>query len=254
MTLDRAITHRKLIATWNIGWSSNNPAARNVGRKTLLREGWEAFVERDVLPLASHVGRVEFHNPFGTLANEPMQFEQRTQARRAGLSMLVEGCAEAWRMLTDRGIETIVYVGSPKLLRADDDEAWMHWALLELRPALESGCSIAFDAACDLSPREVGLIRHLQANGTRVYIEPWPKATDAALFGVPRWCVERFYHSWRVHPDSGFALLGQLTGETVRDLSHMPDGAPPDLEDVQRVLADGHTAAVRELHLRDMIR
>lgn len=204
----------------NIGWSGNDPALRNVRRVTPAG-GWAGYVAS----LPAHTQRLILHNPYGAIEGEPMQFEQRRQAREAGLDWLAEGEAAAWRSLTRKGVEIIIYLGSPSLLpdtRGDDWQTWLIRALAELAPALDSGCSLAFDASHDLpaDSHAYRLIRVLQLYGHRVYIEPLPLATHPHLHDLPAMARERWFEahggdSRFIAPDA--ELIELIAGEATPD-------------------------------------
>ena len=222
----------RVLAFIAIGNSSDDAAVRRVGWN-LPRSDWFDFVRLQVRPLMRRgLRRFNLHNPFGTLPEEPMQFDQYLHARDAGLHWLTEDFAEAWQpVLNDPDypdVEVIAYLGKiegdPDFdALADEPERWLARALLSVQAPLKAGMSVAFDSAAvtdEDSPtyRFASLLRSL---GVKVYIEPRPDADKPHWHDYP--IVTADEHWQRSDParygDYGAdhkATNQQLTAEVVR--------------------------------------
>ncbi len=256
---------QRIISLLLIGGSSTDIEDRRVAWG-LRQRGWEGFVRLVVRPqLDAGVRRIQIHNPFGALPDEPMQFDQYIHARSAGLTFLTEGFVEAWKPVIEgrytdgEPVEVIAYLGKlpddpdfQKLLDAGDTTGWLARAVVSLSLPLEAGMSLGFDAsasAAEQSPTH-RLTELLQSLGIRIYIEARPYKYTPHWFDNNVIITDRF---WKrsdplEHPgDSGKWAAGndQLTGEIVRIVfpKHAEDPVNWRL-DLRRVLDDGHTASV----------
>ncbi len=151
----------RLVEFWLIGGSDKgNEARRNVKPRQVGEGGWTAFVEERVRPAYQWgLRRFWLHNPFGTVPGEVMQFDQYLDAKEAGLHMLTDDFASAWRPIVDgrfgEPVELIAYLGTAnfnddRLARAKaegDPGAVFATALQCVKPALLAGASIGADAA-----------------------------------------------------------------------------------------------------------
>ena len=222
----------RLVAFIAIGNSSDDAEVRRVGW-VQPQSDWYDFVRMQVRPLLRRgIRRFNLHNPFGTLPEEPMQFDQYLHAKDAGLTWLTDDFAEAWiPVLNDPDypdVEVIAYLGKiegdPDFdALADQPERWLARALLSVQAPLKAGMSVAFDSAAvttEDSPtyRFASLLRSL---GVKVYIEPRPDADKPHWFDYPIFTTDQ--HWQRSNParygDSGAdhkAADEQLTGEVVR--------------------------------------
>ncbi len=222
----------RVVAFIAIGNSSDDAEVRRVGWN-LPRSDWHDFVRLQVRPLMRRgLRRFDLHNPFGTLPDEPMQFDQYLHAKDAGLTWLTDDFADAWQpVLNDPdypSVEVIAYLGKieddPDFeALADQPERWLARALLSVQAPLRAGMSIGFDSAAvteEDSPtyRFASLLRSL---GVKVYIEPRPDADKPHWHGYP--IVTANEHWQRSDPDvygkygaDHKATNQQLTGEVVR--------------------------------------
>ncbi len=256
---------QRIISFLLIGGSTTEIEDRCVGW-SLRQRGWDGFVRLVVRPqLNAGVRRIQIHNPFGTLPDESMQFDQYIHSRSAGLAFLTEGFVDAWkpviqgRYTQGEPVEVIAYLGKlqddpdfQKLQDAGDNKGWLARAVVSLSLPLEAGMSIGFDAsasATEQSPTH-RLTELLQSLGTRVYIEARPYKNTPHWFDNNVIITDKFWKRsdpQRYPGDSGkwAARNDQLTGEIVRIVfpEHAED---PDnwKRDLRRVLDDGHTAAV----------
>jgi hypothetical protein len=245
----------RVIPYYNVAWSSRDPARRNVGCVTPAR-GWPGFVE-SIGPLAGRFHRVWFHNPFGALAGEPMQFAQWSQAKKQGLSWLTEKFDTSVRRITDAGIEAVAYIGSPRLLvvrQGESFESWQKRAFAEMQPLMDAGCSIGFDATYggpEMGPRSYPfrLIQMLPQYRIKVYCEPWPLANSPHMFNQAFIMRESFYLDNRQHPK--WVPANKLRGEVIRLLLPQPKDLPAKVAQVNK---DGHTALVGAHRIKELSR
>ncbi|MCP4894369.1 MAG: hypothetical protein GY911_11230, partial [Actinomycetales bacterium] len=92
----------RLIEGWLIAGSSEDESRRKVSLFQLPAGGWPQFVEQKSRAVYDWgVRRFWLHNPFGTLSNEVMQFDQYLDAQDAGIDVLTENFAEAWAPVVD---------------------------------------------------------------------------------------------------------------------------------------------------------
>ena len=190
------------VVSWmTIGGSTTVAADRGVGWN-IKTEGWQGFVDKVIKPqLAWGAKRIALHNPFGTLANEPMQMDQYLHARDAKLNWLTQGFVEAWKPVTASGVEVIAYLG---MMNGDADFAGTGWKqrfLDSVRPALDAGMSIALDSAAVTT---AGSITHqaaqlLRQMGVEVYIEARPAAGYSHWFDYNVISIDSFWD--RSDPD-----------------------------------------------------
>lgn len=251
----------RIVVDFIIGWSASNPETRNIGQG-LPNSGWRGFVQTRVhAVLATGVRRIILHNPFGTMAGEPMQFDQYLQARNADLPWLTQEFVESWKPVTDAGIEVIAYIGSPRLdndlkriLESSGHEAAMDYARRCVGPFLAAGMNIGYDAA---AMAERGSFTHtfgewMEEQGARLYIEARPAKAATFWHDNPVICLNRFWKRSDPdrHDDSKWAASNDvLTGEIIRLIRHRPgqDEATTASwlpQAVSDVLAEGHTVAV----------
>lgn len=248
----------RFIQWFNIGFSANDPANRMVGRG-LPRSSWETFVRLSVKPVSRRgVRRFELHNPFGALNGEVMQLDQFLHAKDARLDFLTEGFVEAWKPITDSGIEVIGYVGCGTQDPDFDDlapAAWQARALASVQPLLDAGMSIGLDAAVN-EPAESQTFEfasRLRQMGTRVYVEAKPTRFTPHWFDFDVIAVDR---AWlmadleRGHPQAqNYGIDNdRLLGESVRIISpRLPDETWDDLKGqayldrVNEILSEGQS-------------
>jgi hypothetical protein len=256
LDIQEARAPQRIVSWQTIGWSSPEPLDRHVGHG-IKQMGWAAFVKRVIDPeIRWGVRRVALSNPFGCLADEPMQFDQYLHARDAKLTWLTNGFARAWRPVTDGGVEVICYLGKltddksfPPLAR--DPAGWERRFWESVQPALDAGMSVALDAAAGDFPESHRAVDLLEARGVKVYFEPRPNADAPRWFRYPIISVDTFWERSdpALHPDSHWAARNeQLTGEIIRIITAPPQGRTWSHKGwigpyVRSILRDGHTAA-----------
>lgn len=245
---------RRVVAWHPIGSNSPDPAVRHVGWG-LPKSSWPDYVRTLVRPqLDAGVRRVMLHNPFGrTALNQPMAFDQYLEARDAGLPWLTDGFVEAWTPVIDgtytggEPVEVICYLGSldtdtdMKALLGDP-AAWDARADASVAPALAAGMSVAVDSSNDYpaDSAEFAYLQRLADAGTRVYIEPRPRANCPHLFGFP--IVTTRQHWFRSNPDrhpgaQHNAPNDLLTGEVVLIIKGVGK-TPQRQSETRRLLAE----------------
>ncbi|MEO0587907.1 MAG: hypothetical protein AAF078_09730, partial [Planctomycetota bacterium] len=152
----------KMVHWFNAGWSSPDPSVRHVGRN-ISERGWTDYVDRHIKPvLDAGCRRIGIHNPFGTQANEPMDFDQAIEVTRVDNRKLQpEKFVKAWLPVT-RGdytngepVEVIAYIGDldgdPDMVERRDKwmagsdkhkRQWARRAMQSVQPLIDAGCSI----------------------------------------------------------------------------------------------------------------
>lgn len=218
---------QRFISFYNIAWSTNSPPHRNIGWNVATR-GWPTFVRFHIEPqIEQGVRRFQLHNPFGALADEAMQLDQLLHAEEAGLLQVTTRFAEAWKPITDQGIEVIAYVGCG---RDDEDfrdlpiDQWLERAFRSVQPCLDANMSIALDAAvvaAEGSPTHI-FAQQLRARGVRVYVEAKPTRTTPHWFDFDVMALDQTWLNSDIengHPqarDRYGISNDKLTGEVVR--------------------------------------
>lgn len=261
-----------LVPWYPISGSANNPENRNVGRG-IPENGWQPFINNVVIPQTSSRGlkRVELHNPFGRRRENPpplferalaFQFDQYLEARAAGVTGLTTDFVRAWTPVTAMGYEVIAYIGTPfldpdsqKLLDAGNESAFDARAQAAIKPILQAGMSIAFDAAVITSQqsKDYELATSLRAQGRKVYVEAGPRATNTWWFDFP--IISRD-DTWRKRlGNDAFASPAMLKGEILRIARKQPAWTTLDSDqwpqEVCQIIADGDTAVVEDFIFRD---
>lgn len=247
-----------------IGGSHDIPAERLVGWGLTYR-GWHEFVKNQAQPyLDIGVQRFILHNPFGMLPDEHMQLDQYFEAlEQPELYKLTQDFVQAWRPVTDQGVEVIAYVGSPRLdpdskrIEAEAGRAaGLDYAMRNMQPFLDANMSIALDAAvvADADTLTWDLAKELRSRGVKVYVEARPLAANPHWFDFPVISTNYF---WRrsnpaIHPDSAWGARDeQLRDEVLRMMVEERRPATftgTDLEYLihraRQVQVDGHTPIV----------
>ena len=205
--------------------------------------------------------RFQLHNPFGGLANEPMQLDQLLHAQEAGLLPVTTRFVEAWKPITDQGVEVIAYVGCG-LHDADFRELpldqWLERAFRSVQPCLDAGMSIGLDAAVGA---EAGSHTHvfaqrLRERGVKVYVESKPTRHkphwhDFHVISLDQtWLNADIEHG---HPQARnhYGIPNELlTGEVVRMIRPREGETQDDLNQfslfhsrIRDILDDGHTVS-----------
>jgi hypothetical protein len=255
--LHEAHPPQRIVSWQTIGNSSNVVADRCVGAD-IKRRGWTGYVRRVVEPeLAWGCRRFALHNPFGCLPDENMQFDQYLHAKEAGLDWLLQDFVEAWRPLTQRGIEVICYLGTTvddpvfERLFKEDPAAWERRVWTCVQPALDAGMTIALDYSSTTHEGENCIATLLQERGVKIYCEPRPRADAPRWFKVPVITTNAFWKrsNPEAHPDSKWAARNdQLTAEIIQIVHLPPPGKTWDTPgwaepDTKAILTEGHTAA-----------
>jgi len=184
---------------------------------TLYRKDltWPQYIDQKIMPQIDWgLRRFMFHLPFGKNELESaMSFDSLLVARERRLTRLYRGFARSMRSLTRQGIEVICYVGALGLDRdmlqlitkRYSDDNWIDRFVRSIRPILNSGCSIAYDAAgggwSEGGP-EHHAAKMLRALGTKSYIEGTCHPQErTAWLGSFDWTANHG-HYWRNIADS----------------------------------------------------
>ena len=154
---------------------------------TLYRRdlSWPQYVDQMIQPQIDWgVKRFMFHLPFGKAEGpQPMSYDSLLEARERKLTLLYRGFERSMRALFRQGVEEIVcYLGALSLDREMialkvgpyKDDNWIDRFMKSMRPCINSGCSIAFDASggdWEEEEPEHYAAKMLRALGTPVYIE-----------------------------------------------------------------------------------
>lgn len=171
---------QRLVHWEQIGGSTVNDAVRNVGW-SMHQVGWQGYVDGRFAQLQQMgVKRIFLHNPFGILNSEPyFQFDQYIHAQEAGLTWLTEGFVEAWRPITQQGVEVIAYIGTmfsdPDFVGLSDDQ-FIDRVVRSLRPLIDAGMSVGLDSIVGetQTSRPFMVAQALRNSGIRVYAENRP--------------------------------------------------------------------------------
>lgn len=244
----------------NIAWSGGLPTGidpediRNIGRG-IAEHGYQWWHDA-TYPRLKTMGftRFERHNPFGAESDEPMDLDQLLElqstwwrAMRRYPGRLAKLSGGGWRAatlkhLTDAGCEAIDYYGTVKWdadmrKREDDYAAWHSRAIKSLKPSLDAGSTVGFDASSGLARDSWGykLIRDLTNAGHRCVIEAWPNKDAKHLHDLP--VLMKYGHSYGTFQTSGKSPGDQLTGEI------MVVGVNT-IEKAREVRGNGHTCII----------
>ena len=255
---------QRFVSFYNIGWSANSPRHRNIGWNVATR-GWANFVRFHIQPQIDFgVRRFQLHNPFGDIAGEVMQLDQYQHAREAGLLPVVNGFVEAWKPITQQGIEVIGYVGCGMHDPDFDDlelEAWIQRAFESVQPMLDAGMSIGLDAAIFAGPDSPTHVfaQRLRDRGVRVYIEAKPTRDTPHWFDYPVILLDPMWIYSALGTGDPAAQRyaiddSLLSGEIVRMVRPREGETHEDLDElseikarIRDILDDGHTVSVGAL-------
>jgi hypothetical protein len=198
----------RLIEGWLIAGSSEDESRRKVSTYQVGSGGWPQFVEQKSKVVYDWgIRRFWLHNPFGTLSNEVMQFDQYLDAQDAGVDVLTENFAEAWAPVVDGSfgepIELIAYLGTAD--SADDrlkaafetgrSASIVGTMLACVKPVLLAGGSIGADAAVKLSDSGPAFkfYKYLESIGIPVYVESRPKIANPKWAEFPVFAVDAWW-------------------------------------------------------------
>ena len=197
----------RIIEGWLIAGSSEDEGRRKVSMNQVDSGGWPSFVDnraKDVYDWG--IRRFWLHNPFGTLSDEVMQFDQYLDAREAKLDVLTENFAEAWKPVVDgsfgQPVELVAYIGTAdpeddrlKAVFESGNSARILGTMLAcVKPILMAGGSIGADAAVKLPDDGPAFhfYKYLESIGVPIYVESRPKLanpkwSDFPVFAVDAW-------------------------------------------------------------------
>ena len=198
----------RLIEGWLIAGSSEDEGRRKVSTYQVGSGGWPQFVEQKSKVVYDWgIRRFWLHNPFGTLSNEVMQFDQYLDAQDAGVDVLTENFAEAWGPVVDGSfgepVELIAYLGTAD--SADDrlkaafesgrSASILGTMLACVKPVLLAGGSIGADAAVKLSDSGPAFkfYKYLESIGIPVYVESRPKIANPKWAEFPVFAVDAWW-------------------------------------------------------------
>ena len=225
--------HDNLVAWLTIGGSSRDQARRQVGFK-IDQYGWQGYIKFVADPAVrlmragGYKPRIVVCNPFGTLAGEAMQFDQRLHAEEgvAGvhppLPWLHSGFEEAWAsyLSANPDVEAICYLGTldtdPDFVALEAPERRAEWIArfdASIRPALKTRMAVGFDASAVVKADRPawGAMQMVRNLGTTVYVEARPIYPHLA--GWPVIAIDTTYRRTDParFPDS--AAVGHLPNE-----------------------------------------
>lgn len=255
---------QRVIQWETIGGATNDASKRRVGWD-IDRNGWQGYVNGRVAQLrALGMRRILMHNPFGTLPGEDFQFDQYIHAQEMGLTWLTNGFVQAWKPVTDAGVEVICYIGKlahdVDFTSLTDLQQYMARVKRSLQPMIDAGCSIGLDSIVgnDFDSREYMVAEMLRQSGVKVYNENRPPRdfTWWHNFGGVYYDDGFLNSQPHVSPDLQWAATNDLLkGEILRYTGNPPPGSVYSTlgwraPDVMRILADGHTAATDIAFLR----
>lgn len=176
-----------------IGASKKRPETLNVGNanQVLLDKGWNALLDVHFFPWIDRYGVVDhlvLHKLCGRSEDAKFALDPYRLARAMGLPNLYADLAPAVERVRRAGVKNVIaYIGSDDVgldrwpmntRRPTDPGEAAYWQMDSLRPYLDAGMDIAFDAlaAAALDSSMVPLIEFLQARYHRmtIYAEAAP--------------------------------------------------------------------------------
>ena len=198
----------RLVEGWLIAGSSEDESRRKVSTHQLGSGGWPQFVNEKARPVYDWgLRRFWLHNPFGTLSDEVMQFDQYLDAQDAGIDVLTENFSEAWAPVVQgafgQPIELIAYLGTADsaddrlkaAFDAGNPASILGTMLACVKPVLLAGGSIGADAAVKLSDDGPAFhfYKYLESIGIPVYVESRPKIANPKWAEFPVFAVDGWW-------------------------------------------------------------
>jgi hypothetical protein len=232
------------IAFYNIGGSGGDPDTGNTRR---LDDGWDGLADAILRDLeGTRIDRVWLHNPYGnwikTGGDRLMWIDQWLLLSDARPELAdAEAFAAGVARLKAAGVrEVVCYFGGPETLPIISYEAVEPL----IRPALQAGCSIAFDhtmmwEAGDATDR---LIQQIRRDGHRVYCEAYPFA-DRIYGRIDGWVMMDNFLGNQVA--RGFTEAGQLAALFPAGVERIIIQREWTAEQLQAERDKGETLAVR---------
>ena len=198
----------RIIEGWLIAGSSEDESRRKVSMNQIDSGGWPSFVDnraKDVYDWG--IRRFWLHNPFGTLSDEVMQFDQYLDAREAKLDILTKNFAESWGPVV-RGsfgepVELVAYIGTADpeddrlkaVFDAGNSARILGTMLACVKPILLAGGSIGADAAVKLPDDGPAFqfYKYLESIGVPIYVESRPKLANPKWSEFPVFAVDAWW-------------------------------------------------------------
>ena len=198
----------RIIEGWLIAGSSEDESRRKVSTNQIDSGGWPSFVDnraKDVYDWG--IRRFWLHNPFGTLSDEVMQFDQYLDAREAKLDILTKNFAESWGPVV-RGsfgepVELVAYIGTADpeddrlkaVFDAGNSARILGTMLACVKPILLAGGSIGADAAVKLPDDGPAFqfYKYLESIGVPIYVESRPKLNNPKWSEFPVFAVDTWW-------------------------------------------------------------
>lgn len=265
----------RIIEGWLIAGSSEDEGRRKVSMNQVDSGGWPAFVDnraKDVYDWG--IRRFWLHNPFGTLSDEVMQFDQFLDAREANIDVLTENFAEAWKPVVagsfGEPVELVAYIGTAdpeddrlKAVFETGDSARILGTMLAcVKPILMAGGSIGADAAVKLPDDGPAFhfYKYLESIGVPIYVESRPKLANPKWAEFPVFAVDAWWNRSNpaLHQDALTWAMpnGDIQREVVRWIRDYSGNStdPAVLEGViqrtRAALLQGDTVIIRTDGLR----
>ncbi len=218
------VNPRELVSWWNFA----NPGAIQNGIKA---NSWTWFVNNYVQPQINWgVKRFILFEPFGDDSSiGPQRFDELIHTTEAGNGWVDDNFVEAWKPITDQGVEVIAYMGKlyedPDFTALEGDQnAWDERFDASIAPVLASGMSIGLDASsgapADSTTYTAALRLLNEYKVKKVYIEDRPN------IGFNHWCswpIISTRDSWK-NPNSYHLPAELLTGEHLHWINAPPTG------------------------------
>lgn len=243
-----------------------NKLIREVGWFPPTPEYWNNFANRiKNNEMQIGVKRIVLWSPFGFSYDspEPIQFDQYLNAQ-VDTPWLVNNFVNAWKPITQSGVEVIAYIGSPyidekQVALINNQSAWWDRAWSAVKPFKDAGMSIAFDAVVGQSESSMDyqLAEALRNQGVKVYVESRPR------YNLSHWNQSHYgvfidnYFFYRSDPERyADASVWQavknsdLKGETIRMVLYengpnLPSDVPSDyIGQAKSVLKEGDSVAI----------
>lgn len=191
------------------------------GNRRLIESGsWESWAKQVIDEVPDNIERIWLHNPFGIYEYEggdrEMWINQWNTAKKY-LSWKLTNNKEfqkGMNILHKRFKEVICYVGSPLTL----DTISFREVFKNIRPLIDSGVSIGFDASYDWHKGDKfdKVIQKLRKLGHRIYIEPaFLKDREyGEIDGIVY--LDRFYDNLNNKDNSKFELSNKVENVVIQ--------------------------------------
>lgn len=254
-----------------VGWSDTNESIRNIGYGVPQNgwyhsvidqriEGWAAEFKKHDLPF-----RINLHNPWGTNAGQPMDFDQYLEAKENPLLRVMVQSFPLWletrvKPLVGEDGECILYLGTIRadadMVALEGDPELYYKRAKRCLDAIPPWCSVAFDSVNAIKADHPAwpVIKDATRRFKRVYVEPRP-SVDSPTKSLNVFSGNA--HNWfrtdpEVYPNiDHLCKTSDLTGERlVRPRDRDP---ATRLEWYKKIIAEGSTPVLYSMDDLEMV-